>query len=56
MCRLLCWFLDNSVAPYHMLIFTNLHLHVDAPVVTDTLKRALIVFSHGAGSNGVYYA
>lgn len=39
-----------------MLFFTNLHLHVDAPVVTDTLKRLLIMFSHGAGSNGVYYA
>ena len=39
-----------------MLFFTNLHLHVDAPVVTDTLKRPLIRFSPGAGSNGVYYA
>jgi predicted dienelactone hydrolase len=47
---------DNSVAPYHMLFFTNLHLYVDAPVVTDTLKRPLIMFSHGAGSNGLYYA
>jgi predicted dienelactone hydrolase len=47
---------DNSAAPYHMPFFTNLHLHMDAPVVADTLKRPLIMFSHGAGSNGLYYA
>jgi predicted dienelactone hydrolase len=47
---------DNSVPPYHMMFFTNLHLHVDAPVVADTLKHPLIMFSHGAGSNGLYYA
>ena len=47
---------DLSAAPYHMQFFTNLHLHVDAPVVADTLKRPLIMFSHGAGSNGLYYA
>jgi predicted dienelactone hydrolase len=47
---------DSAAAPYHMLFFTNLHLYVDAPVVADTLKRPLIMFSHGAGSNGLYYA
>jgi predicted dienelactone hydrolase len=47
---------DNSAAPYHMPFFTNLHLHMDAPVVADTLKRPLVMFSHGAGSNGLYYA
>src|SRR5450432_2873858 len=43
-------------APYRMLFFTNLHLYMDAPVVADTLKRPLVMFSHGAGSNGLYYA
>jgi predicted dienelactone hydrolase len=46
---------DGS-APYHMLFFTNLHLYKDAPVVADALKRPLVMFSHGAGSNGLYYA
>jgi predicted dienelactone hydrolase len=40
----------------NMLFFTNLHLYVDAPVVADMGKRPLIMFSHGAGSNGLYYA
>jgi predicted dienelactone hydrolase len=47
---------DRTAAPYKMTFFTNLHLNVDAPVVADTLKRPLIMFSHGAGSNGLYYA
>jgi predicted dienelactone hydrolase len=47
---------DNFAPPYHMMFFTNLHLHVDAPVVADTRKRPLVMFSHGAGSNGLYYA
>jgi predicted dienelactone hydrolase len=46
----------SSATLYHMPFFTNLHLYVDAPVVADTLKRPLIMFSHGAGSNGLYYA
>jgi predicted dienelactone hydrolase len=47
---------DGSAAPGKMTFFTNLHLYVDAPVVADTIKRPLIMFSHGAGSNGLYYA
>jgi len=47
---------ERSAASYHMPFFTNLHLYVDAPVVADTVKRPLIMFSHGAGSNGLYYA
>ena len=47
---------DSSAPLYHMQFFTNLHLYRDAPVVADTLKRPLIMFSHGAGSNGLYYA
>jgi predicted dienelactone hydrolase len=47
---------DNSAAEYRMPFFANLHLYMDAPVVADTLKRPLVMFSHGAGSNGLYYA
>jgi predicted dienelactone hydrolase len=47
---------DSSVAPYRMPFFTNLHLYKDAPVVADELKRPLVMFSHGASSNGLYYA
>jgi predicted dienelactone hydrolase len=47
---------DSSAAPYHMQFFTNLHLNVDAPVAADTPRRPLIMFSHGAGSNGLFYA
>jgi predicted dienelactone hydrolase len=47
---------DNSATPYHMLFFTNLHLYLNAPEVVDTRKHPLIMFSHGAGSNGLYYA
>ena len=45
----------SDSAPYHMPFFKNLHLHVDAPIV-DEEKRPLVMFSHGAGSNGLYYA
>jgi predicted dienelactone hydrolase len=48
--------IDKAAAPYHIPFYTNLHLHVDAPVVADAQKRPLIMFSHGAGSNGLYYA
>src|SRR5258707_1560440 len=41
---------------FHKGSSSNLHLNVDAPVVADTQKRPLIMFSHGAGSNGLYYA
>jgi hypothetical protein len=47
---------DNSAPFYHMPFFTNLHLYMNSPVVADTLKRPLIMFSRGAGSNGLYYA
>jgi predicted dienelactone hydrolase len=46
----------DGAALNHMRFFTNLHLYVDAPVVADTRKRPLVMFSHGAGSNGLYYA
>ncbi len=47
---------DSSAVPYRMTFFANLHLYADAPAVPDTIKRPLIMFSHGAGSNGLYYA
>jgi len=47
---------DGATTSYHMTFFANLHLHVEAPVVDDGVKRPLIMFSHGAGSNGLYYA
>ena len=42
--------------PYKMTFFTKLHFYVDAPVSQDKAKHPLIMFSHGAGSNGLYYA
>jgi predicted dienelactone hydrolase len=46
----------SAAAPTPLLFFTNLHIHVNAPAVDDKRKRPLVVFSHGAGSNGLYYA
>lgn len=43
----------HGVAPFRMTFFSNLHLYADAPIVSDALKRPLIMFSHGAGSNGL---
>jgi predicted dienelactone hydrolase len=45
-----------GAAPSPVTFFTNLHPYVDAPLVADTRKRPLVMFSHGAGSNGLYYA
>jgi predicted dienelactone hydrolase len=42
--------------PTGLTFFTGLSLFVDAPVVADTVKRPLVMFSHGAGSNPLYYA
>src|SRR5258708_17366103 len=42
---------DSSAAHYQMVFFTNLHLNVDAPLLADTQKLPLIMFSHGAGSD-----
>jgi predicted dienelactone hydrolase len=47
---------DMAATPYKMTFFTNLHLYVDVPIARDTLKHPLVMFSHGAGSNGLYYA
>jgi predicted dienelactone hydrolase len=48
--------LNNSDVPMRMVFFTNLHLYKNAQVVSDNVKRPLIMFSHGHGSNGLYYA
>jgi hypothetical protein len=42
----------NGRAKARMPFFTNLHLYENAPIVPDGVKRALILFSHGHGSNG----
>lgn len=46
----------SSAVPLCMPFYTNLHLYKDAAVVPADVKRPLIVFSHGHGSNGLYYA
>jgi predicted dienelactone hydrolase len=48
--------LNKSDVPLRMIFFTNLHLYKNADVVSDGVKRPLIMFSHGHGSNGLYYA
>lgn len=47
---------DATAAPFKIFLSANLHLHKDAPVVNDGLKRPLVMFSHGAGGNGAGYA
>lgn len=46
----------RSATPYRLTFFTNLELYRDAPIVADSVKRPLVMFSHGHGSNGLYYA
>jgi predicted dienelactone hydrolase len=48
--------LNSSTVPLRMVFFTNLHLYKNADVVSDDVKRPLVMFSHGHGSNGLYYA
>jgi predicted dienelactone hydrolase len=48
--------LAETANPFNIFLSSNLHLHKDAPIVEDGLKRPLIVFSHGAGGNGSGYA
>jgi predicted dienelactone hydrolase len=47
---------DAAAEPRPMQFFTNLHLRAHAPILDDKQKRPLVIFSHGAGSNGLYYA
>jgi len=46
----------KSAKPVSLPFFTNLHFYDNAKPLTDHVKRPLIIFSHGYGSNGVYYA
>jgi predicted dienelactone hydrolase len=46
----------SGATPLRMPFFTNLHLYVNAPILADGMKRPLVMFSHGHGSNGLYYA
>jgi len=48
--------LDKSTTPFAMPFFTNLHLYKDAPLAAADGKYPLVMFSHGRGSNPLYYA
>lgn len=45
-----------GAVPFKIFLAANLHLYKDAPIVSDGVKRPLVVFSHGAGGNGSVYA
>jgi predicted dienelactone hydrolase len=47
---------ERSAARFVMPFFTNLELYKDAELASDGVKRPLVMFSHGRGSNGLYYA
>jgi predicted dienelactone hydrolase len=47
---------ERSAARFVMPFFTNLELYKDAELASDRTKRPLVMFSHGRGSNGLYYA
>jgi predicted dienelactone hydrolase len=45
-----------AAARFGMPFFANLELYKDAEPAFDGTKRPLVMFSHGRGSNGLYYA
>jgi predicted dienelactone hydrolase len=47
---------DSAAKPFHMTFYINLNLYMNAPIVADTVQRPLVMFSHGASSNGLLYA
>jgi predicted dienelactone hydrolase len=47
---------DRSAARFVMPFFANLDLYKDAEAAFDGTTRPLVMFSHGRGSNGLYYA
>src|SRR5260221_5554981 len=47
---------ERSAARFVMPFFTNLELYKDAELASDGVKRPLVMFSHGRGSNSLYYA
>jgi predicted dienelactone hydrolase len=46
----------GAAGPDRMRFFTNLAFYTDAPLAADATPRPLVMFSHGHGSNGLYYA
>ncbi len=48
--------IQNEITPTRIPFFTKLKIYQDAPPLSDNVKRPLILFSHGRGSNGIYYA
>jgi predicted dienelactone hydrolase len=47
---------DPAPATFSMPFFTNLRLYQDADMAPGTGRRPLVIFSHGRGSTGLYYA
>src|SRR5215510_12624159 len=47
---------ERPAAPFVMPFFTRLNLYKDAEPAFGTSKHPLVMFSHGRGSNGLYYA
>jgi predicted dienelactone hydrolase len=47
---------DRAAPPFVMPFFANLNLYRDAEPAFGGAKRPLVMFSHGRGSNGLYYA
>ena len=47
---------ERSATPFVMPFFTNLQLYKDAEPAPEDARRPLVMFSHGRGSNGLYYA
>jgi predicted dienelactone hydrolase len=47
---------DRSAARFVMPFFANIELYKDAEAAFDGTTRPLVMFSHGRGSNGLYYA
>src|SRR5262249_12225581 len=48
--------LGRPAPPFAMPFFTKLNLYKDAEPAFGTSKHPLVMFSHGRGSNGLYYA
>jgi len=48
--------LQKGATPYKMPLFSHLDLYRNAPPLSDGVKRPLVIFSHGRGSSGPYYA
>jgi predicted dienelactone hydrolase len=47
---------ERSATPFEMPFFTNLQLYKDAETAQGDARRPLVMFSHGRGSNSLYYA